>query len=1338
MAVADNVRVDITASVEQAESALGRLKGTLTGLRDSLKGGIGLSTVASQISGVAGATNQLNVTGVQNLAKLAEALTNLKGASKLGLSKTNIDRLVDLGTVAELLAKVDVGNFTKLSESLGNFKGLKVSDSIAKQIEKIAESSQKLNGMDFTGLREMSNALQPLTTQLNSVNSEMRTTVDRLAQVSNASRSQGGGGRSFVNIFAGLKLAEQFIGGFTRKVAQAVTKANDYIEDYNLFTVSLGQYAERAEEYADRVSELMGIDPSKWMRNQGIFMTLATGFGVASDRAYIMSKNLVQLGYDLSSFFNIAVEGEGGSMQKLQAALSGELEPLRRLGFDLSEARLKAVALSLGIDQTFNSMTQAQKAQLRYYAILTQVTTAQGDMARTLNTPANQLRILKQQTEQAARAFGNIFIPVLNQLLPYANAVASALREIAEALAAFFGFEMPTVDYSDVVTNVDTTTESVDDLSGSLGKAGSNAKKLKNLLADWDELNIIHQENDTSSGGSGGSGKKAKTALNPDDWTFALPEYDFLKNYTASLSEQIKKGFGPTLTWIKNNIAGLVSLAEGVGESILLWKIASPFVADLQKTSKWAEKMSTAVLALSTATLTFFMDIQFTKDFLQNKNLLTLFTGAGTSLFGSAATGLIAAKSFGAKGGLAAAGGTLALTAAADLVLTIEDIKTNGKISSEDIATGALASLKAGLGVGLAVGGVTGNAVVGLVAGVITLGVTAGLSLVLANATVEEWRDRLDWGLVSLQADAIKKYVEKRFFDQNVTATINLLSVRLDERESAIKQLNTDVADVSAKLNSLTLTGEIRKDEPAIEALKNQITGEDGVIAKLSALLQKDQAAVQLAVAVAPLGDGENVDTANMLSSLRGADSVINSVSEGIGNQIAQMLEKGFKEGLDKSETEMLNALWGKLTRIQEAITTGQAGAEFTLAVSNLTDFSRETFGESLEEFQRRREELRAGIEKAIGTQYVSTMMREAALVRIMAEHSEMDKEYQAAQKELDAMRNSDWYKNLMDPKWRAQRVTDLTDQQAAAGDAAFRDAILERFGGAFKNLDWYKIGSMVSSQAPLMDGADSLLSTILTDIVDASNLGGNEKGILGKAIAANLVTMSDLIGPEGMTALSDMLKREISHSQNADAKGLMEQLLSSLFGISPGSGEKGTWFQELAHVFGENNIFPAPDLSQVESKLTEVERKVTSTVQKVRAQLQTLYSFTYSLGIRGGGDATYVPSTVANSAKLSFAMFAEGGLPDTGEMFIAREDGPEIIGQIGSRTAVANNDQIVTGITNGVAAAQTEQNRLLREQNAYLKVIAAKSGKAVFAPSVEMARVMRRSEEMRLQAEGV
>ena len=171
-------------------------------------------------------------------------------------------------------------------------------------------------------------------------------------------------------------------------------------------------------------------------------------------------------------------------MLKLQSGVAGELEPLRRIGFDLSQARLQQEAYTLGITKKISAMTQAEKAELRYHAILSQVTIAQGDMARTLNAPANQLRILKAQVIQAGRAIGNIFIPALNAILPYAIAVVKVLRLVAERIAKLFGFELPKVDYS----GLQGMASGADNLSNALDGVGDSAKdsaeKIKKLIRD--------------------------------------------------------------------------------------------------------------------------------------------------------------------------------------------------------------------------------------------------------------------------------------------------------------------------------------------------------------------------------------------------------------------------------------------------------------------------------------------------------------------------------------------------------------------------------------------------------------------------------------------------------------------------------------------------------------------------------------------------------------------------------------------------------------------------------------------------------------------------------------
>ena len=263
-----------------------------------------------------------------------------------------------------------------------------------------------------------------------------------------------------------------------------IRESTSYVENLNLFTASMGEYAQEAQRYAEHVGDLLGIDPSAWMRNQGVFNTLISGFGVAADKAALMSKNLTQLGYDLSSFYNITVSD---AMQKVQAGISGELEPLRRLGFDLSKAKLQAIALAHGIEKTFNEMTQAEKSQLRYYAVMTQVTVAQGDMARTLEAPANQLRILSAQATQAARALGNIFIPALNAVLPYAIAFLKVVRWVADELARLFGFSLPEIDYS----GIERVAGGAEDLADGMNDAANAAEKLRRTIFGFDQLNLM-------------------------------------------------------------------------------------------------------------------------------------------------------------------------------------------------------------------------------------------------------------------------------------------------------------------------------------------------------------------------------------------------------------------------------------------------------------------------------------------------------------------------------------------------------------------------------------------------------------------------------------------------------------------------------------------------------------------------------------------------------------------------------------------------------------------------------------------------------------------------------
>ncbi len=542
----EQLELEVQSSSTSAVAGIDALSASLSKVKNAIKGGIGLTSVANQVRNLDSALKSMDSSGANKIDKLTSSLDKLRGLGSLKISSSIGNQLQNIGSAAASLTGVDFSAVEKLGTALQplnnlNASGLKSTINALNKLPKLADILDNMDMTKFTSqIQQLSTALAPLTNQLNAVTaafSRLPTNIQRAITATNRiSQENNKATNSYMNLYAKIKMAMGVVRNGARVIASWITQSNQYIEDVNLFTASMGKYTEEAQNYAKAVSDALGIDPGEFMRNQGVFNTIISGFGVASDKAYLMSKNLTQLGYDISSFFNITFED---AMQKLQSGISGELEPLRRLGYDLSVARLQEEALALGIKKKVSAMTQAEKSQLRYYAIMTQVTTAQGDMARTLNAPANQLRILKAQVTQCARALGNIFIPMLNAVLPYAIALVKVVRMLADSIASLFGFTLPEVDYSGVsagATAVGDLANNAGDASDGLSKAGKAAKKLKNALLGIDELNILSKD-DSSSGSGSGSGSGA--AIGGGDLGIDLPTYDFLGDAITSKVDEI-------------------------------------------------------------------------------------------------------------------------------------------------------------------------------------------------------------------------------------------------------------------------------------------------------------------------------------------------------------------------------------------------------------------------------------------------------------------------------------------------------------------------------------------------------------------------------------------------------------------------------------------------------------------------------------------------------------------------------------------------------------------------------------------------------------------------------
>lgn len=566
--MADNVEIQglefqIVNDSTQAVAGLQNLINTLNRLKTATNGGAtGLSKTAQGIRELSNSLKGLNSGDAsQKITRLTNALTALSQIGNVKISSSIANQLTAINTALAGLKWTDGDKLTSLANGLRPLSELGKANmtTFINQLSKLPKVIEDLEAADIDKFTQQMTALaaamKPFADEMQKVSNgfsafpskiqKLITSTEKYnasARKATSTTGQFTSGLKALNV-AAVAITFRKIGHF---IAQAVTESNKYQEDLNLFTVALGQYAAEAQNYAEKVSDVMGIDPAQWLRNQGVFNTLLTGFGDTAERAQLMSQNLTQLGYDISSFFNISIED---AMQKLQSGISGELEPLRRLGYDLSQARLEQTALNLGVKESVANMTQAEKAELRYYTIMTQVTTAQGDMARTLEAPANQLRILQAQLTQAARAIGNIFIPALNAILPYAIAVVQVIREIANALANLAGFKLTEVDYS----GVNNAAVGAGALADNLDDAAGAAKKLKQYTAGFDELNVFAPNTGSGSGaGAGGAG----------GFDFDLPTYDFLGDAVQTRIGEIKKMIEDTLAEITTIVSGFM-LAVG-------------------------------------------------------------------------------------------------------------------------------------------------------------------------------------------------------------------------------------------------------------------------------------------------------------------------------------------------------------------------------------------------------------------------------------------------------------------------------------------------------------------------------------------------------------------------------------------------------------------------------------------------------------------------------------------------------------------------------------------------------------------------------------------------------
>lgn len=518
-------------NVAKVYSSLDKLSASISALKSASTGLDGLSKITSFMNGLANVDLTQSAKGIRSVANALNKISSVN----LG----NMD-FSGLGSKMNSL-KNGLSPISSISDS--SIKSLRGVSSAINSIAKIPSITKKLDSKtldDFAEVcKKVASAISPLASKLDKVGrsfsslpSKIKSAINSTTRFSSANWKASTSLSSLASQLETIKKrAAQLVSlkAIATYLANAVAKFNDFYEATDLFNNAMGELSGQATELINKMESLLGIDPTEAMTNIATIQSLATSFGLASDKAYILSKNLTQLAYDESSYWN---KDTATTFTAISSAISGELEPIRRLGVDLSQARLQQELLALGFNKQVSSLSQADKAVLRYIAIMKQTTNIQGNLAQTISSPANMVRILKSEISQLAKAVGQLLYPAFKAILPVLIAAVDLIKEFVVSLASVFGQKIEFTDFSKTQKDIGGVTSAMDDAADATKAA---AKAAKDYTMGFDELNIIDPSQNSGSSGSG-SGGAAGNLLGDVD----LSQYDMFKDYAGSAVDEIK------------------------------------------------------------------------------------------------------------------------------------------------------------------------------------------------------------------------------------------------------------------------------------------------------------------------------------------------------------------------------------------------------------------------------------------------------------------------------------------------------------------------------------------------------------------------------------------------------------------------------------------------------------------------------------------------------------------------------------------------------------------------------------------------------------------------------
>ena len=1389
-------------SVGKVCTSLDKLSSSISSLKQASAGISGLDKVTNFLNGISSVNTTAGVKGVNSVVNAIKKIPNAVSALNGVDFYSTRDNIREVVNSLSQLSILDAGSLKAVGSAFNAFG-------------KIPDLTNKLDAKTLdafsTACGKISASLTPLSSQLETVGNAFAKLPPQLSKVvTQANRVTASNERQKKSY---MSLSNQ-LNGFMRSAAKLVSlkaiatylgnaaeKFNSYYEAANLFGVSMKGLTGEASTFINKMETLLGIDPTEAMNNMATIQGLTTSFGIASDKAYVLSKNLTQLGYDLASLKNIPV---AESFTKIQAAISGELEPIRRLGVDISNARLQQELLNLGYSQSVSTLSQADKAVLRYIAIMKQTTDAQGDFARTLSSPANMIRILQAQLNSLARAVGSLLYPALKSILPPLIAAVELVKELVTGIASLMGVKVEFSDFSSASDDVSGVTDALDNTTKATGKA---AKAFKNYIMGFDELNVI-QKNADSSGGSGSGSGAAGNILGDVD----LSGYDMFKQYNEEFARQIDS--------LKQKIKDMLPAIGAVTAALALWKIVD-FLTDVSTAIAKMTELQKLALSIATVVIEATLVFNFAKGYASNGNPLELLgeivtaalgsfvlwrtigadgitLGMGVAFVASLAGLTYALKTGSAKidspstwiqgvlstafgsitgitlltnlgfGGAAAAAVSISLAAIVTLAGITYGATKSGQLLEGSFTDKLLKTVMGAIGAALGAG-----AALLLGASLPVTGFAAGIGMTLAviinKVAVKFGKSGNSVDAMSGADVGINKI--DAWFQEKVAGLKENWEKSLSSLGEAFDILRLNLDQASADLNDWFVDVGVWWDEKwkgfSTNFQKSWDSLPDYVRHPIKSLNEASDDLNDWFVGVGEWWDkkwkGFKTNWDKAWNSLVDTLKELPQKFLNYGKNIVQGLIDGINKGIEsakKSVSGLAKAILDKFTAdtgihspskvfkgygvyLIEGLVNGISAAK-DLAVKAIQSVSDavKTVGSQLAS-----ENYGLGngsISLSIDASGKSMMETANALKRTMRTTNDsfggwfkkMKTDLGDFTEGIDAVTKagkdiSNGFKSSVDALTAATKAITNTHNgfKSAISDiktfvkksaaeieneyqyngffSALVLAIKKAFEGVY--LVFEKVSTAIKNISDIIDSVKNVIATFndlktkVGELIDQVPALKQAYGSL-KSFFSDLFSKDSGIG-KIISDGFDFIKTQ--------AEGVISWIKNKFFGSSS-SGNKANSLPGVG-TLGATKLPAGPGTLGLG---VGVGLGLFGGIQWWKDMIGTWKDSNKSIGTKFLETIKHTMwdlsplGALVNIGKKIFG-FADGGFPDAGQLFIAREAGAEMVGSLGGHTAVANNDQIVEGIREGVEAAMERQNQLLRRQNELLQALLEKEGSA-------------------------